>query len=174
MRTVPISDCQPGRLRLLPSPALPRARGLTSSCIRMTTRSTSARQIERTAVPTVEFAMLSGLWIGGGVEGPFEAEDAVDHFGCHPEAVKRREDLDSRIQAASKRAISEKLIRTAVANWDGKSASFDFELRGETYRGVAQGHLERQSRDLCASGDRKVRPLRHGLLLSRRSQNHAR
>ena len=29
-------------------------------------------------------------------------------------------------------AISETLIRTAVANWDGESASFDFELRGET------------------------------------------
>lgn len=28
-------------------------------------------------------------------------------------------------------AISETLIRTAVANWDGESASFDFELRGE-------------------------------------------
>ena len=29
-------------------------------------------------------------------------------------------------------AISETLIRTAVANWDGESSSFDFELRGET------------------------------------------
>src|SRR3546814_19244000 len=29
-------------------------------------------------------------------------------------------------------AISETLIRTAVANWDGENSSFDFELRGET------------------------------------------
>ena len=29
-------------------------------------------------------------------------------------------------------AISETLIRTAVTNWDGESASFNFEMRGET------------------------------------------
>lgn len=29
-------------------------------------------------------------------------------------------------------AISETLIRTAIANWDGESASFDFEMRGES------------------------------------------
>src|SRR3546814_17008623 len=29
-------------------------------------------------------------------------------------------------------AISETLIRTAVANWDGEHSSFDVELRGET------------------------------------------